>query len=129
MRHAPLRHPWVVGAQKATVEEISQLEVRLAQAERAKDLAQFETLEKVQEHEAVKLIRLKQGLVQLSEAYLALANRGALLFEAQRDIAQVMPDAPHHCKYTGEQPCTGRGGPPYAPVLAEWLTRRLESLA
>lgn len=101
MRHAPLRHPWVVGAQKATVEEISQLEVRLAQAERAKDLAQFETLEKVQEHEAVKLIRLKQGLVQLSEAYLALANRGALLFEAQRDIAQVMPDAPHHCKYTG----------------------------
>lgn len=88
-------------AKKATVEEISQLEVKLAQAERAKDLAQFETLEKVQEHEAVKLIRLKQGLLQLSEAYLALANRGALLFEAQRGIAQVMPDSPHHCKYTG----------------------------
>ncbi|KAH9371358.1 hypothetical protein HPB48_003521 [Haemaphysalis longicornis] len=80
-------------AKKATVEEISQLEVSLPQAERAKDLAQFETLD--------KLIRLKQGMVQLNEAYLALANRGALLFEAKRDIAQVMPDAPHHCKYTG----------------------------
>lgn len=89
-------------AKKATVEEISQLEVKLAQAERAKDLAQFETLEKVQEHEAVKLIRLKQGLMQLSEAYLSLANRGALLFEAQRDIAGHLPDtSPHHFKYTG----------------------------
>lgn len=93
-------------AKKATVEEISNLELKLAQAERAKDLAQFETLEKVQEHEAVKLIRLKQGLLQLSDAYLALANRGALLFEAQREIAAHMPDVPlhsalHDFKYTG----------------------------
>ncbi|XP_075739816.1 uncharacterized protein LOC119181094 isoform X1 [Rhipicephalus microplus] len=93
-------------AKKATVEEISNLELKLAQAERAKDLAQFETLEKVQEHEAVKLIRLKQGLLQLSDAYLALANKGALLFEAQREIAAHMPDVPPHSvlhdfKYTG----------------------------
>ncbi|KAH7935218.1 hypothetical protein HPB52_004806 [Rhipicephalus sanguineus] len=93
-------------AKKATVEEISNLELKLAQAERAKDLAQFETLEKVQEHEAVKLIRLKQGLLQLSDAYLSLANKGALLFEAQREIAAHMPDVPPHSalhdfKYTG----------------------------
>ncbi|KAH8034734.1 hypothetical protein HPB51_000828 [Rhipicephalus microplus] len=89
-------------AKKATVEEISNLELKLAQAERAKDLAQFE----IQEHEAVKLIRLKQGLLQLSDAYLALANKGALLFEAQREIAAHMPDVPPHSvlhdfKYTG----------------------------
>lgn len=92
-------------SKKATVEEISNLEMKLAQAERAKDLAQFETLEKVQEHEAVKLIRVKDGLLKLSEAYLELANKCAILFESQRDIVAHIPDvhhtALHEIKYTG----------------------------
>ncbi|XP_064477606.1 uncharacterized protein LOC135391308 [Ornithodoros turicata] len=92
-------------SKKATVEEINNLEMRLAQAERAKDLAQYETIEKVQENEAVKLIRLKGGLLKLSEAYLELANKCAIIFESQRDIAMYIPDVHdrslHEIKYTG----------------------------
>uniref|UniRef100_A0A147BHM0 Putative myosin-i heavy chain-like protein n=1 Tax=Ixodes ricinus TaxID=34613 RepID=A0A147BHM0_IXORI len=92
-------------SKKATVEEISNLELKLAQAERAKDLAQYEAMEKVQENEAVKLIRVKEGLLKLSEAYLELANKCAIIFESQRDIAAHIPDvhhmALHEMKYTG----------------------------
>ncbi|EEC01508.1 hypothetical protein IscW_ISCW015663 [Ixodes scapularis] len=65
----------------------------------------YTAMEKVQENEAVKLIRVKEGLLKLSEAYLELANKCAIIFESQRDIAAHIPDvhhmALHEMKYTG----------------------------
>lgn len=44
------------------------------------------------ENEAIKLIRFKQSLVQMSEAYLEMATKCIHVFEAQRDIASALPD-------------------------------------
>lgn len=44
------------------------------------------------ENEAIKLIRFKQGLLHMSEAYLEMATKCAHIFEAQRDIALALPD-------------------------------------
>ncbi|OQR68558.1 hypothetical protein BIW11_12836 [Tropilaelaps mercedesae] len=90
---------------KASVEELNSLETKLTDAERAKDLAQFDAVEKMQENEACKLIRLKEGLNKLSESYLEMAHKMAIIFEAQREVAQAIPDvhttALHEMKYTG----------------------------
>lgn len=92
-------------AKKATVDEINNLEIKLSQAERAKDLAQLEVVERVHENEAVKLIRIKEGLLKLSDAYVELANKSAIIFEAQREITHQLPDIDgrdlHEIKYTG----------------------------
>lgn len=48
--------------------------------------------DKVKENEAVKLIRVKEGILKLSEAYLALSHKCGYIFEAQRDIARLLPD-------------------------------------
>ena len=40
--------------------------------------------DRVRENEAVKLIRLKDGLLKLSEAYVELAKKCSVIFEAQR---------------------------------------------
>lgn len=76
--------------QKASVEELNTLETKLTDAERAKDLAQFDAVEKMQENEACKLIRLKEGLTKLSESYLEMAHRMAIIFEAQREVRKLL---------------------------------------
>ncbi|XP_076355180.1 uncharacterized protein LOC143249353 isoform X4 [Tachypleus tridentatus] len=90
---------------KTTVEEINNLEIKLSQAERAKDLAQLEVVERVHENEAVKLIRLKEGLIKVSDAYLEMANKCAIIFSAQKEISHYVPDVHgrdlHEVKYTG----------------------------
>ena len=48
--------------------------------------------EKITENEAVKLIRFRGGLCKLSEAYTALGKRCQTIFEAQRELAQLLPD-------------------------------------
>ena len=40
--------------------------------------------EKVRENEAVKMIRLKEGLIKMSEAYMMMGKKCSVLFEAQR---------------------------------------------
>jgi len=92
-------------SKKATPDEINQLEIKLAQSERAKDLAQVEVLERIRENEIIKLVRLKDGLLKISEAYIELANKCAIIFGAQRDISHQFPDVRsrdfHEIKYTG----------------------------
>ena len=59
----------------------------------------------VQENEAVKLIRIKEGLLKLSESYLELATKCRIIHEAHRDIAHLIPDVHsselHEISYTG----------------------------
>ena len=40
--------------------------------------------DKIRENEAVKLIRLKGGLLKVSEAYTEFAKKCSIIFEAQR---------------------------------------------
>jgi len=62
--------------------------------------------EAFKENEAVKLIRLKQNLLKVSESYVELAHKCIHVFEAQADVARALPDAPntdiHDIKYTGK---------------------------
>lgn len=90
---------------KASEAELQILENRLAQAERAKDLAQVEVADKARENEAVKLIRMKGGLLKVSEAYIEFAKKCSVIFEAQKQIALFLPDVHtqdlEDIKYTG----------------------------
>ena len=79
--------------------------MKLSDAERAKDLAQFEAVEKIQENEVCKLIRLKEGLTKMSDGYIEMAHKMAIIFDAQKEVVQALPDvhdtAIHELKYTG----------------------------
>ncbi|XP_060064503.1 uncharacterized protein LOC132544869 [Ylistrum balloti] len=79
-------------ARRASAPEISMLEGRLSQAERAREVAEVEVSERIRENEAVKMIRMKEGLLRMSEAYMELGNKCAMIFEAQRDVAFQLPD-------------------------------------
>jgi hypothetical protein len=54
--------------------------------------AQLELHERLREHEAVKMIRLKNGLIKWSNANKEFAAKTNLLFSATHDIAQLIPD-------------------------------------
>jgi hypothetical protein len=54
--------------------------------------AQIEVSERLREHEAVKMIRLKTGLVKWSDAHKELAAKSHIIFSATRDISQLIPD-------------------------------------
>ncbi|GFO41716.1 Zinc-binding alcohol dehydrogenase domain-containing protein 2 [Plakobranchus ocellatus] len=90
---------------KASSSEIQLLEGKLSQAERAKDLAQMEVTDRVRENEAVKLIRLKEGLMKLSQAYSDLGRKCVMVYDTQQDIVQQLPDVLdqdlENIKYTG----------------------------
>jgi len=91
-REAKLKKELKKVAKRATIDELNQLEDRLGQAERAKYLAHLELTERIEESEALKLIQLKQGLVQLAEAYVEMGSKCTILHEAARDIAYQLPD-------------------------------------
>merc|ERR1719410_590630 len=81
-------------AKKATSEELREM-----------DLAQLEVVDRVREHEAVKMIRIKEGITKVSEAYVDFAQKCDVIFCAQRDIALQIPDVQdkdiQDIKYTG----------------------------
>jgi len=90
---------------KGNEPEVEELQLQLKQASDATKLAQEEVTEIFKENEAVKLIRLKQNLLKMSESYVELAHKCIHIFEAQSDVAHALPDAPstniHDIKYTG----------------------------
>ncbi|CAL1528317.1 unnamed protein product [Lymnaea stagnalis] len=104
-REIKLRKELKKAFKKRSTAEIQTLEGRLSQAERAKDLAQMEVTDRIRENEAVKLIRLKGGLMKLSQAYSDFARKCTVVFDAQQDIVQQLPDVLDQdledMKYTG----------------------------
>merc|ERR1719336_1381284 len=92
-------------AKKATSEELREMTARLEEAEREKDLAQLEVVDRVREHEAVKMIRIKEGITKVSEAYVDYAQKCDVIFSAQKEIALQIPDVHdkdiQDIKYTG----------------------------
>ncbi|XP_064601843.1 uncharacterized protein LOC135467871 [Liolophura sinensis] len=105
MKETKIRKELKKAAKRATPQEIQILEHRLSQAERAKDIAQLEVADRVRNNEAIKLVRLKEGMLQFSEAYIDYGRKCSMLFEAQRDIAYQIPDVHgrdyEDIKYTG----------------------------
>lgn len=93
---------------RGNMAEIRQLELQLVQAENSFVQAQNEVLSQIQENEAVKLIRIKEGLLKLSDSYLELATKCCIIHEAHRDIARLIPDVHrnelHEIRYTGTEP-------------------------
>lgn len=79
-------------SKKCTMEEKQDLEKRLYEAARAKEVAQLEVQDRVRENEAVKMIRVKASLLKVSESYLELANKCKVIFEAYSDVARQLPD-------------------------------------
>ncbi|XP_066995449.1 uncharacterized protein [Anabrus simplex] len=104
-RESKVRRELSKASRKSNAEEIAQLETKLAQAERSRTLAQCDVVERVQENEAVKIIRVKEGLLKLSESYLELAHKCHVIFEAHRDIANEIPNVQnrdiHEIQYSG----------------------------
>lgn len=92
-------------AKKCTAEEMQDLEKRVYEAARAKEVAQLEVADRFRENEAVKLIRVKASLLKLSESYLELANKCKAIFEAYSDVAEQLPDVQgedlQDIRYTG----------------------------
>jgi hypothetical protein len=61
--------------------------------------------DRIQENETMKLIRIKEGLLKLSDSYLELAQKCCIIHEAHRDVAYQIPDVHnkelHEIRYTG----------------------------
>ncbi|XP_013776595.1 uncharacterized protein LOC106461326 isoform X1 [Limulus polyphemus] len=115
-RELRIRKELKKAAKKATVEEINNLEIKLSQAERAKDLAQLEMMERVHENESVKLIRLKEGLIKVSDAYVEMSSKCAIIFDAQKEISHYVPDV--HDRDLNEVKYTGSGSTKLAVIKA-----------
>ncbi len=62
-------------------------------------------MDRIRENEILKQIRFKQGLVKVSEAYVEMGQKCAIVFDAQREIALQLPDyrgdSVDEVKYTG----------------------------
>ncbi|XP_023722566.1 uncharacterized protein LOC111872682 isoform X2 [Cryptotermes secundus] len=94
-------------SKRGNVEETRQLEMKLTEAKDSCDLAQIEMSDRIQENEGVKLIRVKEGLLKLSDSYLELAHKCHIIHEAHRDIAYQIPDVHnkelHEITYAGPE--------------------------
>ncbi|KAK3932624.1 Staphylocoagulase [Frankliniella fusca] len=92
-------------ARKFSALEMEDLEKRLCEAARAKEIAQLEVDDRVRENEAVKMIRVKRSLLKLSDTYVELANKCKVIFEAYGDVVQQLPDVEgedlQNIRYTG----------------------------
>lgn len=79
-------------SKRASPSELRILQSKVEQAESGRELAEHEVRERVRENEAVKLIRLKEGLLKMSGSYLELITQGNTIFTAQRHVAIQLPD-------------------------------------
>ncbi|XP_014680887.1 PREDICTED: uncharacterized protein LOC106820830 [Priapulus caudatus] len=79
-------------SKKAVVDDMRNLQYKLTQTSRAKELAKIDYKEKVIETESLKLIRFRQGLLKLSDAFVELGQKCTVIFGAQRDVCLQIPD-------------------------------------
>ncbi len=91
---------------RAAASELAELSGRLAAAERERDLAQLEAFDRAREHEIVKMVRVREGLLKVTQAYVDAAQKCEVLFAANHFIAQQIPDVSDRVdaadvKYTG----------------------------
>ncbi|WAR02359.1 hypothetical protein MAR_008917 [Mya arenaria] len=100
---------------RASSSELRLLESRVEMAIQSKNLADVEVSERIRENEAVKLIRLKEGLLKMSDSYIEMAYKANIIFGAQKNVALQLPDVHgqelEHIQYS----VTADPPPPYTP--------------
>ncbi|RXG70977.1 hypothetical protein Avbf_00435 [Armadillidium vulgare] len=77
---------------KATCEEIHLLRERLNRSEKAKELAHLDVVDRVKENEAVRMIRVKDGIMRFGSSYTQMAHKASIIFSAQQKIGSEIPD-------------------------------------
>ncbi|XP_052798560.1 uncharacterized protein LOC128230383 [Mya arenaria] len=92
-------------SKRASSSELRLLESRVEMAIQSKNLADVEVSERIRENEAVKLIRLKEGLLKMSDSYIEMAYKANIIFGAQKNVALQLPDVHgqelEHIQYSG----------------------------
>ncbi|KAA0202224.1 hypothetical protein HAZT_HAZT009957 [Hyalella azteca] len=88
-------------------EEVKLYEERVVQAEKGKDLAYLEVVDRIKENETVKLIRFREGLRKISAAYVTLGQHCQAVFSAYNSVACTLPDVHNKdlqdIRYTGNR--------------------------
>lgn len=77
---------------KANIEEAKQLSERHVETHGLVQAAQSEVKSKALENEAVKLMLVKEGLLNISSCYVALADKASIIFQAHREVSTSLPD-------------------------------------
>lgn len=88
----------MTNSRRATAEDLHNLNAKLVEAERLKHLSKVELVERENETEMTKLIQFRKGLLQLSESYVELGSKCAIVFTSQRDMSLHIPEC-RTCEY------------------------------
>lgn len=76
----------------APIDQLRDIEERITKVHLDKNYAESEATCKLKDHEAVKMIRLREALKKFSTGQLALCKKGQLLFEAGNDVIEYFPE-------------------------------------
>ncbi|XP_075219320.1 uncharacterized protein LOC142323487 isoform X2 [Lycorma delicatula] len=79
-------------SQKGTVDDVQEIETKIAEAKSLIKVAQIEITERLNENEATKAVRMKEGLSKLSDGYLDIARKSFIIFQAQKEVCSGLPD-------------------------------------
>ncbi|XP_073994150.1 uncharacterized protein [Rhodnius prolixus] len=93
---------------KSSVDDLKQIEDKLADVKMAIQNAQMEVAANTTENESIKMLLMKEGLVNLSQQYFEFAEKAAMIFKAQRTVASKLPDANcsvQEMKFNGAETC------------------------
>ncbi|KAK9497217.1 hypothetical protein O3M35_004575 [Rhynocoris fuscipes] len=94
---------------KSSVDDLKQIEEKLAEVKVSIQSAQMEVASNTTENESVKMLLMKEGLLNLSNQFIELADKTAIIFKAQRVVAGTLPDAQTNVqdiKFNGADTCT-----------------------
>lgn len=91
-RESKLKKELKKAAQKGTVDDVKEIEEKIAEAKSSISVAQIEITERLSENEATKAVRIKEGLSKLSDSYIDVAQKSLIIFQAQKEIACGLPD-------------------------------------
>lgn len=77
---------------KGNIEEAKHLAERQLETQALVKVAQAEVKSKTLENESVKLMLVKESLLNLSSSYLELSDKASLIFQAHKEVAKSIPD-------------------------------------
>ncbi|KAG8244307.1 hypothetical protein J6590_026146 [Homalodisca vitripennis] len=85
-----------------------QIEQKIVETKSTIKSTQIEISERTHENEGVKVIKLKEGLLKLSDSYIELAQKSSMIFDGKRNIAGGLPELEqtrgmHDVRYRGSQ--------------------------
>lgn len=98
-------------------DELRDIEERIAKVQRDKDFSEHEASIKVKDHEAVKLIRLKEALKKFTSGQLALSEKNSIVFSAAQEVVHQIPDITIDMTDTDLQSIKYRGAPFTAQIV------------